>query len=200
MRKPLSGGDPLRPAGPCLDWTLLAQAVGNLLAGMVRHASTLPENVAQHTSRARILHALRLRPGQNLSRISDDLQIKRQAASYHLYILERAGVVASLERPHTTHFFPPHVARGEHSALAVLRRERGLEVARVLVDEPGIGQAELLERIGMDKKVWKAYRDDFAREGLLLAERADRRIRYRPTPRLERLLTLATSEMGAHPR
>lgn len=188
-RQSLKRGSTRSGAGVAgVDWSLIAQAAWHLLAGMARQSRTLPANLARHASRARILDAVCHDPGKNLARICDELSLSRGTAAYHLYILERVGAVDSLARPHTRHYFPPQVEPALRPALAALRRERSLEVARAVLEQPGLEQRELLTRIGMDRKVWKAYREEFAREGLVVEERAGRRIRYRPTAKLRHLV------------
>lgn len=192
-RQTLRARPRLWPLG-AVDWSFLAPAVWNLVAAMARHARTLPANVARHLSRARILDAVLHDPGKNLARICDELALNRGTASYHLYILERAGAISSLATTRDRHYFLPNVAPELRPALATLRRERALEVALALLEAPGLEQRELLSRIGMDRKVWKPYRLELSRQGLLIEERHGRRIRYRATPRLEHLVeTLQTS-------
>ena len=177
-----------------MDGSFLGQAAWNLLGAMVRHAKTLPANVALHLARARILRSVFHGPGKSLAGICDDLALNRGTVAYHLYILERVGAIDSLPRAHTRHFFPPQVEPELQTAFAALRRKRGLEVAAVLLGTPGLEQRELLRRIGMDRKVWAPYRREWAREGLLLEERRGRRIRYHATPKLERLVDVLRSQ------
>jgi len=179
-----------------VDWSAIGPAMGNLVLGMAWRKKTRPENVTRHQARARILDALHDEPGKNLARICDELDLRRQAASYHLHILERAGVIQSLERPYTTHFFPSHLRPDDQQGLATLRRERSLEVVHAVRKRPGLRQHELLDLIGMDRKVWRAYRRELTREGLLEEERMGQARRYRATARLERLLDLMRQPGG----
>lgn len=173
-----------------MDWSLLGQAFWNLLAGMVKRAKTLPENVHKHEGRSRILDVVRHDPGKNLARICDELGMKRGTASYHLYVLERAGAIGSHLAAHTHHFFPPHATPEERAALAVLRRERALEVVNAVIVHPGIVQRDLLVAIGMSRKVFRAYARELTREGLVQEQKAARRRLYVATPKLHRVLEL----------
>jgi predicted transcriptional regulator len=182
-----------------MDWSPLAQAVWNLVAGMTRQTKTRPDRVHRQFWRDRILDTLSRDPGKNLARICDELRVPRGTASYHLYILERAGAIRRLSAPHTTHFFPARMTPEERSGLAVLHRERALEVALKLIDRPGIEQRELLREIGMDLKVFLAYREALAAEGLVEIERHGRRHRCSPTPKLLRLVEALRAREGPPP-
>jgi predicted transcriptional regulator len=181
-----------------VDWSFAAQALWNLAAGMVRRSKTLPGNVHKHEARGKILDALRSDPGKNLQALCDDLHLTRGTASYHLYVLERAGAIGSVTTPHTTHFFPSEAGSEERAGLAVLRRERALEVVQQVIDRPGIVQRELLAQIGMSRKVFRDYKRDLLREGLIQEERRDRHCHYAPTSKLVRLLGVLEHD-GAEP-
>jgi len=173
-----------------MDWSLVAQSLWNLLAGMVRRSKTMPENVHKNAHRGRILDALRHDPGKNLQRICDELGMKRGTASYHLYVLERAGAIGRHSSPYTTHFFPRQATEEERTGLTLLRRERAYEVVHKILERPGIRQKELLREIGMSRKVFRAYLQGFEQEGLLLVRSHGSHRHYTPTAKLIKLVDM----------
>jgi len=185
-----------------VDWSFLFSAIWDGLFGGVRQRRTLPENVLQNDSRARILDALQRVPGTTLGALCRDLGLRRGTAAYHLKLLERVGVVGSLSTGHTRHFFPKDASEEERKAFTVLQRERALELVREILSTPGIHQGELLARVGMRRKVFRSYVRQFKAEGLLAEHWNVRRRVYEPTAKLRRLaerIGVMTAEVAPRP-
>lgn len=173
-----------------MDLSLLAAAAsaGSLLLGMTRYRATNPENLNRHPIRKRILQLLRLRPGLNISRLCNETGAKWGAMQYHLYLLERSGLVESTASARDRNFFPSDLSPEHVRRLAVLRRGRVEAVARAILQGPGNSAAGLSRQTAAARRVVRHYLELMAREGLVEARSGAARKTWYPTPLLANYL------------
>ena len=150
----------------------------------------------RHPVRRSIVDLIRRRPGTRLHTIWRAFSTNRGTAQYNLLVLERLGAVQAVRDGQATRYFPAEVGATELPGLALLLRGRVMEVARAILQEPGISQRRLTRLLPISRKVFREYADRLAELELLTEVRDAKVKRYFPTPRLgEMLLRLETSDL-----
>lgn len=157
-----------------------------VFAGHRKRAES-PEQIC-HPVRKRMMDWIRRRPGIRLSGLWKELGANRGTAQYHLLVLERAGVIRTLREGRATRYFPVETPAADLPALALLLRGRVLEVARLLLESPGISQHDLTATLDISRRVFREYAD-LLKELDFIDEVRDARVkRYFPRSALSHFL------------
>lgn len=154
--------------------------------GMVSRAKTVSGRALLQPLRAKLLNLLHHRPGLRLTQLWKAMGAPRGTILYHLFVLERVGAVESIHGAGVSRYFPkdtPHI-----NALSLLLRGRILDVADMVQRRPGSSQSELIERLGMNRKLFRSYANLLIEAGLLAEERGWRIRKYFATKHLEDVL------------
>jgi predicted transcriptional regulator len=170
---------------------LVALAISSasvMLLGLARRTKGATEQAMRHPVRRSILDLIRRRPGSRLSTIWRAFTTNRGTAQYHLLVLERVGAVRAVRDGQATRYFPSDVGPGQLPGLALLLRGRVMEVARAVLEEPGISQRRLTKILPISRKVFREYADRLAEMGLVTEVRDAKVKRYFPTPRLGQMV------------
>lgn len=181
-------------------WDALASIVWILglvtFYAMVRREKTSPARAADHSMRARLVEWIRGRPGIRLSELWRAAGAPRGTIKYHLLVLERAEKIRSVEEPHTSRYFPPD-GGPPPDALSALLAGRILEMAKTLVDRPGLCQKEFADALGLQRKTVRHYATRLLEAKLVDAHRDQFRMRYFPTDRLLEVLPMVLARPPA---
>ena len=165
-----------------------------LVVGMAHRTKTDENHVLGHPLRKRIVEALRLRPGRRLADLGALVQSATSTTLYHLFVLERIGVIRSTHRSDATRYFPAETPDADGWAL--LLRGRIMDMAIYILHKPGASQKEILGVLTMNRKVFRDYADVLLEEQLVTEEKIWRGRLYFPTPRLEKLAPVIGQENG----
>lgn len=168
-----------------------------VVLGMVRRGKTRPDQAAAQPLRAKLVELICRRPGLRLCNLWKAMNTPRGTAQYHLFVLERSGIVESTHGAGASRYFPAGIPHTD--ALSLLLRGRVLDLAGLVRRRPGCNQGQLIGVLGLSRRVFREYADLLVAAGLL-QERRDWRTRtYFPTRHLEDVLPLAEKGFGAAP-
>ncbi len=144
--------------------------------------------VGPHPLREKLLALIRRIPGVRFSTVWRELQANRGTATYHVQMLERANEIRAVRDRGLTRLYAVQTAPRDQAAFAILWRGRVLEVVRVIIENPSIGQTELTKRLRISRKVLREYVDLLVEQGLLREDRGPHSRRYVATSDLIRLV------------
>jgi predicted transcriptional regulator len=130
-----------------------------LIVGMAVHPDPPKPDAREHPLRRRLFDLILRRPGIRLVNLWKELDSNRKTTKYHLMVLERADLIASVEGPKVVRYFPAKMSPAQRPRVALLLRGRILEMARMVQREPGISQVELGKALTMSRKVLREYAD-----------------------------------------
>jgi len=115
-------------------------------------------------TRKKMLDYLDASPGASLSDIARRLELTDGSIYRHMQRLESEDLVFSVKGANKTHVYPLHKTR--HRVYYAIWRN------------PGITRDELAETAGISENLLKYHAGKLVAEGLLIAEKEDRKIRY----------------------
>ncbi len=166
-----------------IPWILPTLALGgtSLVAAVVLasllHTRILREEALQRKIRLLMYEYIRVHPGASYSDVRDALGLQNGAASYHLAVLERLGLVHSESRRRHRWYYPNgDVSLWRELPLSSLQQALLKEVA----SSPGVGVRELSRRVDRRASSVGYNVMALAREGALTTERAGRKVRCFP--------------------
>lgn len=147
-----------------------------------------------HPTQGAILDLLDEEPGLNHTEICEQLNLARGTAQYHLRELEDDDRIHQVSSGRETHYFRTTVPRDKAEKVATLRAGRAMEILDAVQQEEGMMQQELLESIGMTRKVLRGHVDRLAEEQLVEETAVGRKRRYFLTETYEDLEGLLRNE------
>ena len=162
--------------GPLLAFLLAFSAVW----GMVHYAPTRKDALLFHRVRASIVGLLTRKPGVTITDICREGKISWGTAQHHLYILQRAGLVASRPLGRTRVFFPAGMPEKDSHAAALLAQPRLQELAMAIQGKPGLLQKDLCVQLGFTRKVFRHHIDLLIQAGIVVELAGAKFRRYEP--------------------
>jgi DNA-binding MarR family transcriptional regulator len=163
-----------------LWWPRTRLIVGPLFARLTRR------DVTEHPLRARILKAVADRPGITAADLAAHERINAGTLDYHLDVLERDGQLRTAKAGRNRLLFLPG-AGADVEALAELSAQGRGDVARLILQEPGIHAAAIAERLDLTRATVHHHLARLEAAGLVRIERG-LRVRCHPTDRLPRVI------------
>jgi len=134
------------------------------------------DEVLDNFLRGRIYEYVRLNPGDAYTDIKRNLDLSNGPLLYHLAVLEREGLVRSVQQGSRKRFYPNDVAVPENGGLHTLQA-RILEALR---GEPGVAVTELASVLGVSRHVALYHIRKLVRSDLVRLERRMARLRAYP--------------------
>lgn len=178
-------GGPL--AGLGLDApTWIALAAGAVAAALLVEALWLlfsklqPGRLLDHPRRASILEHVRAHPGLPAYAVARALNLSRAIALHHVHTLRRAGHLTVHRVGGRTALFPANLGyRGRETQVAFLSRPTHARLHGLLLDRPGLDQAELARAIGVTRARVSQALADLVGAGLVEPRPLGRKVTYR---------------------
>ena len=112
-------------------------------------------------TRQRIYEFIRSHPGMHLRAIHRELGLAMGDLEYHLYALERQGMIKTVRRGLHKFIYPSGIfGDREEKVLSVLSQETPREIILNVIQNPDLSQMELAERLGLSQPtiVWHVKR------------------------------------------
>ncbi len=156
--------------------------------GLASYRPTKKANLVRQAVRRLIVRFLRTQPGSSITSICRNTQIAWGTAQHHLYLLSRAGIVNSLPAGRARAFFATGAGDENHERLALLQVDPAKRIGLAIVDKPGSLQRELLETLGMTRKVFRRQMNLLVAAGLVTELKGPKVRRYHPAEGLANLL------------
>jgi len=155
--------------------------------------------VLEHPVRAAIFDLAQREPGIDVTALFHRLPraIGRErfgmgCLSYHLYRLERAGVLASRRSGRYRRFYEARSPIGDPTALSALQVPRALPMARCIASQSPMRHGELVRwnaaTNGSSRQIVSYHAKRLRDVGLLLVHRRGREVVYEATTKLHQLL------------
>ena len=118
---------------------------------------TRPYRPVRHPTQARLLETIERRPGASLRDLQEELNLNRGTATHHVRALVRRRLLVQRAQGNATlHFLSNADDRATRSWM-VLLKGRCPELVRTIGTTPGLTQKEILDRVGMTRKVFGHY-------------------------------------------
>lgn len=130
-------------------------------------------------TRKRIYEYIRDHPGHHFRQIRRNLGLAMGDAQYHLYNLEREGLVVSKRRGIYKRFYPSRVfGEKQKDIMGLLSQETPRKILLVLLRKPGASQGQIaaFSKVSPPTITWHMKR--LMGEGLVIAHRQGRTTRY----------------------
>ncbi len=154
------------------------------------------EGVLSHPLRATVYGYIRTHPGTSFSTIARQTTINRGTLHYHLHILLREGKISELREDGSTTYFENNgtYSLEEKRILSHIREGPAGEICRFLAMCRGASRSEIAHRMGVAPSSVSWHLSRLNGSGVIVAERAGGKTRYRLTPDAAALLDTYTQE------
>ena len=104
------------------------------------------DKVLDKFTRGQIYHHIKYNPGETYNSIKKDLGLSNGGLTYHLRVLERAGLIHSKRNGTFRHFYPKEMPLpDEVFRLSPIQKA----VIEMIKEQPGITQVKLTEETGL---------------------------------------------------
>ena len=140
------------------------------------------ERLLDHGAREHLLDAVRATPGSSLADLARASGLARNTAVYHMFRLEREGLVSSLRNGRSRLYYAPGALEQRERApvMAAVRHPVTASIARQVGAHPGLDQHSICARFGLAPSLahWHAKR--LVQAGVVEQRRDGRYVRYYP--------------------
>lgn len=143
------------------------------------------DDVLRHPARARVLEAVRARPGTETRGLAHAAAMNEGTLVYHLRALETAGFVKSLRVGRERVWFEAAATKPDASALAALQAPARESLLAAITRTPGLTQAELARALAMPRTTCHHHVAHLRDAGLVECRRDGLRLRCYPTRRAD---------------
>ena len=172
---------PHEPPSWPMEAVLAAIGVGLLASGVVLatllHTRIAREDALQRRVRQLMFEYIRDHPGASFSQVRDGLGLQNGAASYHLRVLEKLGLIHSeAKRRHRWYYPNGDVSLWRELPLSPLQTS----IVEAVRKDPGIGVRELARRVDHRASSVGYSVKALTRDGVLRTDRVNRRLRCFP--------------------
>jgi DNA-binding transcriptional ArsR family regulator len=158
----------------------LVYAFGSrILGGLVGlFTRKTPKELLRHVRRAEIVAFVKANPGLSINRIGRKLGMHRTTVDFHVRRLEAADLLERRRVPFHEGVFRAGVEALDATPSTTMRRKHAVAVVEAVRRRPGLIQKELLEAVGLSRKVFRDLEPALLREGLLRRRADGRAVRY----------------------
>ncbi len=156
------------------------------LAAFVALLKTVPfvlgkiDDLLKNENRHNILNYIYSNPGATVAEVAHAQSIERGTVKYHLYKLETEGkIVLNRMGKYSRIFRNSHTYSDfDKVVLAHLQNQTSRSVLLLVLEQPGITNQEMAERLGIEKSAIHWHVDKFLRDGLISYRRDGKFKRY----------------------
>ncbi|HEX9816772.1 MAG TPA: winged helix-turn-helix transcriptional regulator, partial [Candidatus Thermoplasmatota archaeon] len=154
-------------------------ASSQLFLGLPFYAKLRKSELTNNKFRDDLVSLIRSEPGISPPQLHRAVGGGWSTVVYHLTVLEKNNLVSSLIDGRHKRFFPVgDVDHGKRGQIAALRNPRTKEMLDLIMEEPGVVQKELAQRlhVTVPTAIWHVRRLEQA--GLIESQRRDRKVHY----------------------
>jgi len=167
-------------------WPRLAYA-GTLLVSPL-YSRIGKDEMLEHEVRETLYETVKEDPGIHAHALSEAADVGWGTTVYHLRRLEDSGFVTSEKKGRYRRFFPAGGFQEEHrEVLSVLQNETTEAVARAVLDDPGLNQSAICDRVDISPSLASWHLDQLIEADLVDRERRGRTVHYTPGPAWDRI-------------
>ena len=156
------------------DWIKLFY-VGAMSAAFIGLLKLTPlvagkiDDILKNQNRNNILNFIYANPGTTIARVTESQQLERATVRYHLYKLESEGKIVFRKMGKFSRLFRNSrtYSDEEQKVIAHLQNQRSRSILLLVLDEPGITNQELTERLGIEKSAIHWHMEKFIGDGLI---------------------------------
>ena len=138
------------------------------------------DDLLKNENRHNILNYVYSNPGATVAEVAQAQSIERGTVKYHLYKLESEGkVVLNRMGKYSRVFRNSHTYSDfEKTVIAHLQNQTARSVLLLILEQPGITNQEMSERLGVEKSAIHWHVDKFLRDGMVSFRRDGKFKRY----------------------
>jgi predicted transcriptional regulator len=130
-------------------------------------------------------------PGMHARRIGKELGLTRGDLQYHLYALEKEGLIRTRRRGLYKFVFPSNIfGEKQEIVLSLLSQETPSEILLFLVQKPDATQTDLVEHLSFSAAAVSWHMDRMVKEGVVARKKAGKFVEYRVTVSADDLIRL----------
>ncbi|MGA9141533.1 MAG: winged helix-turn-helix transcriptional regulator [Methanocella sp.] len=127
------------------------------------------DDILKNENRHNILNYIYANPGTTIAKVTEAQQIERATVRYHLYKLESEGKIVFRKIGKFSRLF-----RNSHSfsdddqkVIAHMQNRNSRSILLLVLEQPGITNQELTERLGIEKSAIHWHMEKFIGDGLI---------------------------------
>jgi predicted transcriptional regulator len=141
-------------------------------------------NVLENPARARLYRLIMDHPGIHLHTLVDEMTLNRGTARYHLFRLERAGMISSHRDHRCTCYFENNGAftEPERRIAVLLKNSMTSRILGILKNTPGISRKGISKIVGLTGSTVTWHMKRMETDQLIFSEKTGRLTRYRLSP------------------
>lgn len=145
-------------------------------------------------TRQRIYEFIKSHPGMHLRAICRELGLAVGDLQYHLYALERQGMIKTVRRG-LRKFIYPSVIFGDRAekVLSVLSQETPREIILNVIQNPDMSQMELAERLGLSQPTIFWHMKRLKQLGLIISDKKATSVTYHVVGDARKIVALVQS-------
>jgi predicted transcriptional regulator len=127
------------------------------------------DDLLKNENRHNILNYIYSNPGATVAEVAQKQSIERGTVKYHLYKLETEGKIVVNRMGKYSRIFRNSHAHSDFDkvVLAHLQNQTSRSVLLLVLDQPGITNQEMAERLGLEKSAIHWHADKFLHDGLI---------------------------------
>ncbi len=146
------------------------------------------DELLQQPVRRRLWDLIRRSPGIHASQICRDSGEAWGTVQYHLSLLHKGDLVTSYESGRERRFFPSGIDEQKARMMATLTQGRREEIARFILENPGIRQVDVCDAVNVSRKTFRSSIQPLVDAGLVQERKGLQTNRYFPEEPLGGLL------------
>lgn len=148
----------------------------------------------EHPTRQRLIDLISRSWGICEQELGRATQLGRNNIKYHLYKLNRFGLVQVLRHGRKNHYFPQDMpAKDVQRAIAIVQSDTLRDVAAILKARPDLSWRAMSAQLGITPRGFRYHVERLQESGLLVVDRTNRRYRTRFSASLEQALAGPTT-------
>lgn len=132
------------------------------------YAKLTQKQVLDNVLRDQLLNAIDDDPGISRPRLHQSIGRGWTTISYHLQVLEKNGLVASLVHAHRRRYFPSQFGVTDRLRIATLRESRAHAVLEAIRSHPGLACAQIAQSVGCSPNVAGRHLRRLEKAGLVV--------------------------------
>jgi predicted transcriptional regulator len=142
-------------------------------------------------TRKRVNDYVASHPGTHARRIGKELGLSRGDLQYHLYILEKEGLIKTRRRGLYKFVFPSRLfGEKQEVVLSLLSQETPSEILLFLIQNPDSTQTDLVEHLRFSAATVSWHMDRMVKEGVVARKKAGKFVEYRVTVSADDMIQL----------
>jgi predicted transcriptional regulator len=142
-------------------------------------------------TKKRVNDYIALHPGTHARRIGKELGLTRGDLQYHLYTLEKEGLIKTRRRGLYKFVFPSNMfGEKQEIVLSLLSQETPSEILLFLIRKPDSTQTDLVEHLKFSAATVSWHMDRLVKAGVVARKKAGKFVEYRVTVSADDLIKL----------